>query len=109
MRLYEEVRDRLGQANILKSLGDIAYIQNEYSAMREAFQRALNLATQIGDFAGRLHGLAGLAQVEKATGSQSSACDYYERVLGLAVSHPAFANHPVVEGWRREFADLGCE
>jgi hypothetical protein len=50
-----------------------------------------------------------LVRVEKAEGDQAAACEFYRQLMALATSHPAFANHPVVEGWRQEFADLACE
>jgi tetratricopeptide (TPR) repeat protein len=109
LTLYEQIGDRIGQANTLKALGDVALQQNEYAKARTFYDRALTLGKQLGNFTARLNSLNGLARLEKALGNTEVACDLYRRLLALAETHTFFAHHPVVESWRREYAEMGCD
>ncbi len=108
LHVYEKSGSRLGAANTFQALGDVARMTNEYWSAREYFGKALTLGEQIGDFTVRLNSLVGLARVEAAEGHQAEACAYFRRLFALADSHPFFKSHPVVDSWRRQYADLGC-
>jgi tetratricopeptide (TPR) repeat protein len=108
LALFEAVGDRLGQANTLRAMGDVAYMQDDYDAARERYRRALALGEAIGNFTVRLNSLHSLGLLEKTVGDTAAACEAYRRTLELADSHPFFKNHPIVQGWREEYAELGC-
>jgi tetratricopeptide (TPR) repeat protein len=84
-------------------------MKDEYEQARAYYGQALVFGEQIGDFTVRLNTLANLARLEKSLDNHTAACDYYRRTLDLAESHPFFKTHPVVEGWRRAYAELECE
>jgi len=107
--LYETIGDRLGLANTLKALGDVHRMKDEYGEAVGRYEAALALGAQIGDFTSQLNSLNGLASTYRGLGDQAQACAYAQRLLALADSHPFFKEHPVVDGWRREFAVWGCE
>ncbi len=106
--LYAQIGARLGQANTLRALGDVALAPNASEAARGYYDRALACGEAIGDFASQLNALIGLARLERRLDNKPAACDAFRRLLALADRHPFFKNHPVVEGWREEFAALEC-
>ncbi|MCC6801182.1 MAG: tetratricopeptide repeat protein [Anaerolineae bacterium] len=101
--------DRLGQANTLQGLGDVARMQNEYEPARDYYERAFALGTQIGDFPVRLNCLWQLGRLERALGNMEAACEFFRRALALADSHPFFKTHPLAQRWRDEYTALGCD
>ncbi|MFQ3536774.1 MAG: tetratricopeptide repeat protein, partial [Aggregatilineales bacterium] len=107
--LYETIGARLGLANTLKALGDLHRARHEVAAAVERYEAALALGAQIGDLVSQLNSLKGLAYAYQDMGEQAQACAYAQRLLALADSHPFFKDHPVVAGWRREFAGWGCQ
>ena len=100
---------RLGQANTLKALGDVALRENEYAAARGYYDRALPVYEQIGDLPGRLNTRYSLARLETALNNIPAACQYYRQLFAIADAHPFFREHPVVKNWRAEYTRLGCE
>ncbi|MBC6937371.1 MAG: tetratricopeptide repeat protein [Chloroflexi bacterium] len=96
----------LGLANTLKALGDLSVRQAELDAARAFYDRALPLYEQIGARVGQLNMLRQYAQLEIQIGNTDRAQDYYRRCLALADTIPAYRNHPVVQGWRREYQKL---
>ena len=97
-----------GQANTLQALGDLSLREDELSAARTYYERALLMGKQIGDLTSQLNSLYRLSQIEHTQGDQTAACAYARDLLALAESHPFFKTHPVVAEWRKEFASWGC-
>lgn len=79
-----------------------------YTSAVERYQQALAFGQQIGDFTSQLNSLKGLAYTCRAQDDMARACRYAQDLLALADSHPFFKTHPVVQGWRDEFAGWGC-
>jgi hypothetical protein len=50
--------------------------------------------------------LIGLARLEAALNNRDAACQRYTELFALTDSTPDFANHPVVQEWRREAAQV---
>ncbi len=106
LRLYEAIPDRLGQANTLQGLGELECSEGNYLLARQRYAEALALARRIPDLTCQLNSLSGLARLEKTLGNIEAACQQYAELFALTDSIPAFANHPVVQGWKREAAAL---
>lgn len=95
-----------GLANTMKALGDLSRLEDDLPAARAYYHRAEALFDAIGDRAGLLNTLRQYALLEKQAGNIEKAMGFYEQCLTLADSIPAYANHPVVQGWRREYEQL---
>jgi tetratricopeptide (TPR) repeat protein len=72
---------RLGQANTLKALGDVAYMQDEYAAARGYYDRALPVYEQIGARLGQANTLKALGDVAYMQDEYAAARGYYDRAL----------------------------
>ncbi len=72
-----------GQANTLKALGDVAYMQDEYAAARAFYDRALPLYEQIGDRLGQANTLMSVGDMLAGQEQWRDACEYYEPAIRL--------------------------
>jgi tetratricopeptide (TPR) repeat protein len=97
---------KLRQAHTLKALGDLERMEANYPQARSNYLQALELARAIPDLVCQLNSLIGLARLENALGNREAACQRYAELFALTDSTPAFANHPVVQEWRREAAQV---
>jgi len=104
--LFQAIPSRLGQANTLKALGDLDLREADYPNARQNYQAALVWYLKIPDRIGQMNTYVNLARLEKTLNNKTSACDYYEKSFAIADQLPVFANHPVVKGWRQEYAQL---
>ncbi|WP_345021304.1 tetratricopeptide repeat protein, partial [Actinomadura keratinilytica] len=75
--------DRLGQANALECLGDIARLRGEYGEAAEYHQRALRLYESTGNRHGQAHALQGLGHVAWFQGEYGEAAEYHRQALRL--------------------------
>ena len=104
--LYQAIPDRLGQAHTLRSLGELERMEANYPQARSNYLQALELARGIPDLVCQLNSLVGLARLEATLNNRDAACQRYTELFALTDSTPAFANHPVVQEWRREAAQV---
>jgi tetratricopeptide (TPR) repeat protein len=70
------------------------------------YGRALPIYETIGDRVGLLNIFRQYVLLEQQANNTEQTISLYERCLTLADSIPAYANHPVVQGWKREYAQL---
>ena len=100
--IYEQIGDRLGQANTLQALGDLSVREADLAGAQRLYDQALSLYESIDENVGIMNTNISVARMLRGQGNRE-ACRYYETTLRIAASIPAFANHPVVSGWRREY------
>jgi tetratricopeptide (TPR) repeat protein len=103
--LYEAEQARLGKANTLKSLGDLESRLGNVAQARQHYDAALPLYEAEQDPVGKMNTWISLAELEASLGRMPEAERYYQQVFDLA-EQIGFANHPVVQGWREEYARL---
>ncbi len=97
----------LGLANTLKALGDWSVRQDDLDAARGFFAQAMTLYQAIGDRVGQMNTLISLARMARDKENDLAAAKrHFEAVFAIADRTPAFRDHPVVQGWRREYAAL---
>jgi len=103
--LYEAEQDRLGKANTLKSLGDLESRLGNVEQARAHYDAALPLYEAEQDPTGKMNTWISLARLEASLGHLPEAAQYYQQTFRLA-GQIGFADHPVVQGWRQEYALL---
>ena len=104
--LYQTIGDRLGEANTLRALGDLSTHEHDFAAAERFYSDALSLYRVVGDGVGQLNTLRQLAVMNRQRGDLEAAKRYFQQCLDLADRIPAYANHPVIQGWRREYQAL---
>jgi len=104
--LYEAEQARLGKANTLISLGDLESRLGNVAQARGHYEAALPLYEAEQDPTGKMNTWISLARLETALEHLPEADRYYQQVFTLA-EQIGFADHPVVQGWRQEYAGLG--
>lgn len=77
------IDDQMGQANTLRALGDVAFVQNDYAPARNYYERALALYQRIGARFGQANTLQALGGVARTENAFELACSYYDRALSL--------------------------
>jgi tetratricopeptide (TPR) repeat protein len=81
--LYKQVDDRLGQANVLRGLGDLESILGRNDQARAAYGEAIGLFKQVDDRLGQANVLAGLGDLEYKLGRNDQARAAYGEAIGL--------------------------
>lgn len=91
--LYREIGHRLGEANCVKALGDVALRQDRYQDAASLFQQALPLYRQIGDRLGEAGCLWSMARLELARCRPEAAQEPFDRAACLyeAIELPQWA------------------
>ncbi|MCW5978729.1 MAG: tetratricopeptide repeat protein [Bryobacteraceae bacterium] len=81
--LYRAIGDRQGEANGIKSLGDVAGMQDRYEEARELYQQALPLYRAIGDRLGEANAIKSLGDVARMQARYEEAGELYQQALPL--------------------------
>ncbi|MBE2240266.1 MAG: NACHT domain-containing protein [Caldilineaceae bacterium] len=76
-------RDRLGEANVQKALGDLALREADLGEARVRYAAALAIYPQIGDRLGEANVLSALARVELLEGNRERSLHLLGRALGF--------------------------
>jgi tetratricopeptide (TPR) repeat protein len=82
-RFLHEVGDVLGEANCIKSLGDIALTRSDHDAARVRYGEALPLYRQVGDALGEANCIQNLGDVALYSSDHRGAQKQYEQALPL--------------------------
>ena len=79
------------RGNLLSDLGHVHREQRQYPLARGAYEKALEVDTQLGDLRGQTVDLGELGTLALYTGDLDQAKEYYERALGIfqALDEPA--------------------
>jgi tetratricopeptide (TPR) repeat protein len=81
--LYRELGDRLGEANILRSLGDVERMRSDYGAAEQLYQQALPLYRELRDRLGEAGTLKSLGDVEYGRSDYGAAEQLYRNALDI--------------------------
>lgn len=81
LRWFREVDDKMGMADALKGLGDVARRRGDYAAARANFLESLALCRQYGDPTNLGQALARVGLVARNQGNMAEARDYYQQSL----------------------------
>jgi tetratricopeptide (TPR) repeat protein len=96
--LKEALEDKVGQANTLYNLGEIARDEGELETAREFHARCVDLLEELEDRAGMVNGLAILGHIEALDGNVDGAIIHYEAALEIAETEDDFEGM-VVARW----------
>jgi hypothetical protein len=88
--MYERVGALLGEANCIKSLGDIALERSHNDIAGSAYERSLPLYRRIGDVLGEANCIKGFGDIALARSDRAAARAAYDQALPLyqAVREP---------------------
>jgi tetratricopeptide (TPR) repeat protein len=81
--LYRQVGDVRGEANCIRSLGEIAVVRSDHVAARQAFEEALPLYRQVGDVLGEANCIFGLGEIALRRADHAGARQAFEEALPL--------------------------
>lgn len=96
---------RLGTANTLQSLGDLERRLGNIDQARQHYDDALRLYLLEQEPGGIINTLVAQARLEAGEGNVDQAKGLYEQAFQVA-DRTGFADHPVVQGMRQEYAML---
>jgi len=83
LALYAAIRERRGQANALRTLGDVVRRLNRAAEAEGHVQAALALSAAIGDRRGQAHALHSLGENEQMAGRYSAAQPWFAQAFAL--------------------------
>lgn len=107
LRAAEGMDYQFGLANTLRALGDLSVREAALAAARGFYERALPIYEAIGESGGPMNTLINMARMARDNERDIAAAKrLFERALAIADRIPAYRNHPVIQGWRREYAAL---
>jgi len=72
------------RGRLLERIGNINYSLQQYKQARDAYNRSLDIACEIGDQRGEGNALSNLGNVYFAVGDAQKAIEYYEQALVIA-------------------------
>ena len=98
LALKEALEDKVGQANTLYNLGEIAREEGDLEQSKEFHARCVDLLDELGDRKGMVNGLAILGHLEAVEANIDSAIVHYEGALELAEAEEDFEG-TVVARW----------
>ena len=92
--LYRREQARLGEANVLQSLGDLERRLGNVDAARAHYGIALSTYSELQDPTGQMNVQIGLARLERELGNTTQAQQHYLQVFQIA-DVIGFTTHPV--------------
>jgi len=92
------LEDKVGQANTLYNLGEIARDEEEFEQAKEFHARCVDILHELEDRRGMVNGLAILGHLEAIEGNIDSAIVHYEGALEIAEAEEDFEG-TVVARW----------
>jgi tetratricopeptide (TPR) repeat protein len=98
LALKEALEDKVGQANTLYNLGEIAREEGDLEQSKEFHARCVDLLDELGDRTGMVNGLAILGHLEAVEANIDSAIVHYEAALEIAEAEGDFEG-TVVARW----------
>ncbi len=98
LALKEALEDKVGQANTLYNLGEIARDEGEFEQAKEFHARCVDILHELEDRRGMVNGLAILGHLEAIEGNIDSAIVHYEAALEIAEAEEDFEG-TVVARW----------
>ena len=98
LALKEALEDKVGQANTLYNLGEIARDEEEFEQAKEFHARCVDILHELEDRRGMVNGLAILGHLEAIEGNIDSAIVHYEAALEIAEAEEDFEG-TVVARW----------
>jgi CHAT domain-containing protein len=81
LQFFEKVDDPLGQGNVYRSLGDIAFYAGANANAKEYYQKALPSFQKAGGPLGQGNVYMGLGDIAFYTGANARAEEYYQKAL----------------------------
>ena len=90
--------DKVGQANTLYNLGEIAREENQFEQAKEFHARCVDMLEELDDRKGMVNGLAILGHLEAIEGNIDGAIIHYEAALEIAEKEEDFEG-TVVSRW----------
>ncbi|MFN0107397.1 MAG: TIR domain-containing protein [Blastocatellia bacterium] len=82
-KLAKQVGDNLGQANVLKAIGDVQSFRKENDAALASYDDALKLFKQVGDNLGQANVLQAIGDVQSFRDEKDAALASYDDALKL--------------------------
>jgi tetratricopeptide (TPR) repeat protein len=79
--VYRQIGDRLGEANAIQALGDVARMQARYDEAAERYDQALPVYRQIGDRLGEANAIQALGDVARMQARYDEAAERYDQAL----------------------------
>jgi tetratricopeptide (TPR) repeat protein len=86
LKIYREIKDRPGEGQALKSLGNLYYFLQDYAKAIESAQRSLAVARFIKDRELEARALINLGLAQRANGDPEAAIANYQQSLAIAKS-----------------------
>src|SRR5579859_18045 len=83
LTLFQQVGDRLGEANTRQAIGDVQQFQADYAAALDSYQQALTLFQQVGDRLGEANTRKAIGDVQQFQADYAAALDSYQQALTL--------------------------
>ncbi len=83
LKIYRDIGDRLGEAYILKAIGDVLQFLNRSSEALEKYEQALAFSRETGSRLGEAYTLKAIGDVLQFLNRRSEALEKYEQTLGF--------------------------
>jgi len=81
--LYQQVPDRLGEANVRKAIGDVQQFRKDLDTALQSYGQALTLYQQVGDRLGEANVRQAMGEVQQLRKDTDTALQSYEQALAL--------------------------
>lgn len=95
LKIYKQTGSKLGEANCLKSLGELDHRLNEYQKAKELYEQALQIYSKIDNKIREADCIKSLGDVHKGLEEYELAQDLYEKAL--KIQRQISGNNPIGE------------
>jgi tetratricopeptide (TPR) repeat protein len=90
-QLFEQVGAKLGQANVLKAIGDVQYFRKEIEAALASYAKAQQLFEQVGAKLGQANVYLALGRLKNDAADFEMAIQLYEQIRdGYSIARGKF-------------------